>query len=106
MNRLIVIPKNKAAEKKLNYDEALADELIEIELNEFESNSLWTEGIFDYINITYHTIIDDFEDEHIFDLTLIKKIYDDIKIKYPHQIKIIEGFHFALIYKTSVHFYL
>lgn len=27
-------------------------------------------------------LIDDFEDEHIFDLNLIKKIYDYIKIKY------------------------
>lgn len=105
MVKSIIIPKNKIAEINLDLDKALSEELIEIELDEFEFNSLWDSGIFLLINKICNTNIDDFEDEHIYSLTLIKKIYEEIKIKHPNQIKIINAFNYALIYKTSIHFF-
>ncbi|WP_312554644.1 hypothetical protein [Empedobacter brevis] len=105
MRKLIVIPKNKAAERDLAFDKASSEELIEIQLDQVEFDSLWKDGIFLLINMVCDTNIDDFEDEHIYDLNLIQKTYDKIKMKYPNQKIIIKAFHFALIYKTSIHFY-
>ncbi|WP_312921090.1 hypothetical protein [Empedobacter brevis] len=89
MRKLIVIPKNKTAERDLDFDEASSEELIEITLDQFEFYSLWDYGVFLLINKVCSTNIDDFEDEHIYDLDLITKAYYKIKEEFPHQEKII-----------------
>lgn len=105
MGKLIVIPKNKTAERDLDFDKAAPEELVEIKLEQNEFHSIWDSGIFLLINKICETNIDDFEDEHIYDLNLIAIVYDKIKIEFPNHKKIIEAFNYALSYKTSIHFF-
>ena len=63
MNKVISVPKNKDAEVRLNYNEALHFELIEINLTIEEFNYLWDKGVFHFINNICNSIIDDNEDE-------------------------------------------
>lgn len=63
--RLITVPKDKDAEHALDYDEATAEQLIEIELNPTEFRELWLAGVFDVMNELTNAMIDDYEDAEI-----------------------------------------
>lgn len=63
--RYITVPKDKDAEIALDYDTAKPEQLIEWELSQEEFVELWNLQIFDKINSTCDTIIDDYEDESI-----------------------------------------
>lgn len=105
MNKVISVPKNKDAEVRLNYNEALHFELIEINLTIEEFNYLWDKGVFHLINNICNSIIDDNEDESINDLNLIKKTHQELNNRYSECKNIIDMFQYALTYKTSIHFY-
>ena len=105
MSKIIIVPINKEAELKLDYDTASPNELIEIRLNESEFNILWKKGVFDLINQTCNSIIDDDEYEKINNLTLIESTCNQLNKTFPECKNIINIFHKALELKTSIHFY-
>lgn len=63
--RLMSVPKDKAAEHALDYDEAEPNQLIEIEMNETEFEALYAAGVFDAINEMTDAMIRDYEDAEI-----------------------------------------
>lgn len=105
MSKIIIVPINKKAELKLDYDTASPNELIEIRLNESEFNNLWKKGVFHLINETCNSMIDDYEDETITDLSLIENTYHQLNKIHPESKDIINIFHITLELKTSIHFY-
>lgn len=105
MSKIIIVPINKEAELKLDYDTASPNELIEIRLNESEFNILWKKGVFDLINQTCNSMIDNYEYEKINDLILIKNTYNQLNKTYSEYNNIINIFRTALELKTSIHFY-
>ena len=105
MSKIIVVPKNKEAEIALDYDTATPDQIIELKLKDDEFERLWNEGIIFLVNKISNSNIDDFEDEHITDLNLIRNSWNELK-KNPHSPEEINKmFELALYYKTSIHFY-
>lgn len=61
--RIVSMPKDVDAARMLNYDRALNDQLIELELDEELFYLLWREQIFDIINEVGNSNIDDYEDD-------------------------------------------
>ncbi|WP_158989503.1 hypothetical protein [Mucilaginibacter sp. L196] len=74
--KIICVPKDSIAEKRLEYDLAESDELIELNFEDESFYKLWNTGFFNSINKMIGIIIDDFEDEHISNITEIKKVID------------------------------
>ncbi|MBT2620292.1 hypothetical protein [Chryseobacterium sp. ISL-6] len=105
MSKTIIVPKNKEAENALDYDTASKEQLVELNLSEQEFEKLWNEGVFFLINKVSKCNIDDYEDEHITDLSLISNTLIELNKILDGSEKIIKMFEFALIYKTSIHFY-
>lgn len=105
MAKIIVVPKDKQAEYFLDYDKALPNHFVELILTEKQFDDLWNNGVFDLINKIASCIIDDYEDEHITNLTFIRLILDELR-RYPFKLAdFIKMFELALEYKTSIHFY-
>lgn len=105
MSKTIVVPKNKKAEKTLDYDTAPKEQIIELNLSELEFEKLWNEGVFFLINKVSQCSIDDYEDEHITNLNLISNTLNELSKLKDGPKEIIKMFELALIYKTSIHFY-
>lgn len=64
-NRVITVPKDKIAEMSLSFDKATKEQLIELSITEEEFLFLYQKGIFELINLTIGTNIDDFEDDAV-----------------------------------------
>ncbi len=105
MSKIIVVPKNKEAEIALDYDTATSEQVVELKLTPYEFEKLWNEGVFALINKISDSNIDDYEDEHITDLDLISCSYNELKKLRCNPEEIIKMFEFAIMYKTSIHFY-
>lgn len=105
MSKIIVVPKNKEAEIALDYDTATSEQVVELSLTHYEFEKLWNEGVFALINNISDSNIDDYEDEHITDLNLISRSYHELKKLPCKPEEIIKMFEFAIMYKTSIHFY-
>lgn len=73
--RYITIPKDKEAAIALDYDIAKPEQLIEWRLTHEEFTELWNLQLFDKINTTCDTIIDDYEDECITELEILKQCF-------------------------------
>lgn len=54
--------------ERLNFDNAMSDELVEVTLDGNQFNLLWETGLFQELNYELEIMIDDFEDESITDL--------------------------------------
>ena len=112
-NRIITVPKDKKAEHSLDYDEARENQLIEWLLLDNEFDHLWEAGIFDLINDTADSNIDDFEAESITETEGIKKVVEALKMRIeisnteirPLLFKVIRLFEEALSRNTSIHFF-
>jgi len=74
-NRQITVPKDKNAAIALDYNTAKPEQLIEWKLSQDEFMELWNLNIFDKINSTCETIIDDFEDESITEKERLNQCY-------------------------------
>lgn len=105
MSKIIIVPKNKEAEIALDYDTATPEQVVELNLTDDEFEKLWSEGIFSLINKLSNCNIDDYEDEHITDLDLITNSFHELKKVPNNPEEIIKMFEFAIMYKTSIHFY-
>jgi len=73
--RYITVPKDKNASIALDFDTAKADELIEWQLTETEFMELWNLKLFDQINSSCQTMIDDYESERITETMLLKQCF-------------------------------
>ncbi|MDN4015117.1 hypothetical protein QX233_21960 [Chryseobacterium gambrini] len=104
MSKIIIVPKNKEAEIALDYDTANPDQLVELNLESDEFEKLLNANIFTLINKVANSNIDDFEDEHITDLNLIRLSLNELK-KTNDAEEINKMFELALLYETSIHFY-
>lgn len=105
MSKIIIVPKNKEAEIALDYDKANPDQLVELNLENDEFEKLWNTNIFALINKVANSNIDDFEDEHITDLNLIRLSLNELKKISNSAEEINKMFELALLYETSIHFY-
>tara|TARA_Y100000768_G_C23811926_1_gene602240 strand:- start:372 stop:713 length:342 start_codon:yes stop_codon:yes gene_type:complete len=63
--RVITVPKDKIAEKALDFDEATKEQLIELSITEEEFLFMYQNGIIELINKEGGTNIDDFEDDSV-----------------------------------------
>lgn len=79
--KIIIIPKDKESEKLLDFDNAKPEQLLELRLNKGDFEKLYEEGVFDLINEISNSNIDDYENEEIKDIAIIKKIIDQLIIK-------------------------
>ena len=111
--RFIIVPKDKNAEKALDYDNATESQLITFELNERDFLNLFNSKVFNDINSINFVAISDFEDESI---TNKKSMSDTIEFfqsrlfSYDnnlrqHILKIVSLFEEAIERETGVYFY-
>ncbi len=79
--KVITVPKDKAAEKLLDYDNAQAEELIELELLPSDFRYLFEIGYWNLINNVSGSLIDEFEDESISDRVQLKELIGVLEAK-------------------------
>jgi len=63
--RVIIVPKDKIAEKALDLDEATKEQLIELSITEEEFLFMYQNGVIELINLEGKTNVDDFEDDSV-----------------------------------------
>ncbi len=107
----ITVPINQEAMEKLNYDACEDDELIELYLDENQYKELWSSKILEAFNEKLNIMIDDFEDESIYNIESLKLsrniTIDFIKIS-PHNNslkKLLKLIDIAIENKTGIFFY-
>ncbi len=107
--RYITVPKNQDAILALDYDMAKPEELIEWKLSENEFIELWNLKIFDKINTTCDTIIDDYEDESITEIYRLNECFLIINQMKINSNQIIQKFskmiQYAIDFETGIYFY-
>lgn len=79
--RVISVPKDVEAARMLDYDRALSDQLIELELDEELFYLLWREQIFEIINEAGDSNIDDYEDDVVIGEGNILQVICALKLK-------------------------
>jgi len=72
--KTIVVPKDKIAEEALDYDNADQEQLFEVFLDEAEFKDLWENDFFIAINVIAGSNIDDYEDEKIVELEVLRRV--------------------------------
>lgn len=106
--KTITVPKTKDSEKRLDYDQATSDELLEYVFeNEEDFYSLWNQGVFNDINDACNKMIADFETESICDQNdlqrakeVLEKHIDEFII--PNILKLVEE---AIKRETGLYFF-
>ncbi len=101
----IIVPKDKKAINDLDYDIANNDQLIIWELEEEEYVKLTSLRIFDIINQSCNSLIDDYEDENI-SFEKLEILRDELAKKENNLIdKLVSLIEEAIKRETSIHFY-
>lgn len=83
--KLITVPIDKEAEKRLNFNENIECDLISVFLNKEDYNAIWKTSFYDEINNKLGVFIDDCESEEITDKEKLKKLHSII-LKYEKEI--------------------
>lgn len=84
--KVICVPVDLAAEERLNFNNCIKGDLIELCLSDDQFGSLNKAGLFQSINAIAHSNIDDFEDECIHDKERLLSILNSdllAPVKYP-----------------------
>lgn len=63
--KCITVPVNKDAMIRLDYDECIKGDLIELYLDSMDFDKLWASGVLKKLNDSLHIMIDDYESEEI-----------------------------------------
>jgi len=79
--RVITVPKDKYAEKSLDYDEANENQLIDFHLTDTDFKLLWDNGLFTLINDAGNSNIDDYEDDSVKGVINIENVINALKVK-------------------------
>ncbi len=111
--RYITVPKDKKAEKSLDYDEAANEQLLEILIEEEDFTKLCQMNLFSTINEINNSNIDDFEDEVINNsyqmIQTIKHLQNKFKLLNDETKdlvdRIINLFEEAVKRKTGIYFF-
>lgn len=103
--KIITVPKDKETEQALDYDYAMPEQLVELELTAEAFDKLWNNGGFSLIDKISGTIIDEFEEEHITNLDTVDKVLEALRESRHCPENVINMFEQALAYKTRIHFY-
>lgn len=107
-----MVPKTAHAEKLLDFDEALTEDLYELYLSDIEFGLLWKNGFFKLINETVDVNIDDYEDTNIKGIETLSKVIEVIQLEQSWDDdcdylvkKILKLFAEAIQRDTGVYFY-
>ncbi|MCE0829017.1 hypothetical protein LVQ78_23835 [Buttiauxella sp. A2-C2_NF] len=108
--KCISVPISADAMKRLDFDECVNGDLIEVLLSEEEYNSLWNTGVINKINSALHINIDDYEDEELLGSTNLlqaKGIIESELSSCMNEIleKLLLQVNKAIEYNTGVFFY-
>lgn len=109
----ICVPKNPEALHRLDYNQNISGDLLEVNLDDQDFEKLWQSDFFTSINVLTNSIIDIFEDEHILEPGKLETVINsDLfeNAKYGQDILKITSelrtlFKEALQRKTGIHFY-
>ncbi len=111
--RVITVPKDKASEKALDFDEATKDQLIELPIKEEDFLFMYQNGIIELINQEGGANIDDFEDDSIAGKENLNRVIQALNLKQglvnsKRQLiqDILNLFEEALARGTGIYFYL
>ena len=109
-SRIIAIPVSKEAEKRLDYDICMDNDLIEYHLNQSEFDELFNMGFFQEVNNCLGVMIADYEWEEIPEdkLDRLKRFMELYILKYQNSMVLRNINHFfQLAYekKTGVFFF-
>lgn len=108
--KLIIVPKTKQAEIRLDYDKALEDELHTISMSHVDYYNFWTNDLVDSLNEECEIMIGDYEYEEIIGIENIKQAiqilqsFEKSKDKVVFK-NIIEIFKKAIKNQTGVYLY-
>ena len=92
MTKVIAVPKDEDAMKALDFDQATDGQLSELFLNDEDFKKLWTIGLFDSINELTGTLIDEYEDDNITDMSKLKLVLESSLLdeaKYSSELSLI-----------------
>ncbi|PWG77870.1 hypothetical protein [Pararcticibacter amylolyticus] len=110
--KIICVPKHDQALNRLEFDENIEGDLIEISITEQVHSKLENIGFFDSINRLAGSNIDNFEDESITDKKILQKLMDSDVLDEKRydtlglEVKKIKNlFEEALKYQTGIFFY-
>lgn len=106
MAKRIIVPKTQKDQDALNFDQE--GDFIETELSQEQFLELWNSGVFDEVNALIGTLIDDYEDESVTDLSKIEMVinfFETKKSSNPNTESILELFKKARDLRTGVFFY-
>ncbi len=105
MSKTICVPKSLDAEHRLDYDQNLPGDLIELEISQTEFDELWSAGFFKKLNDHLDVLIDEFEDEMIgFEkLDQAIELVSKFSMKVAEQVK--ELMYSARKYGVGIYFY-
>ena len=109
--RVITVPKDKIAEKALDFEEATKEQLIELSITEEEFLFLYQNGIIELINQEGETNIDDFEDDSVTGKENLSKVIKALNLRvdlnvYDELIQNVSNlFNEAIDRDTGVYFY-
>ena len=104
--KYITVPINKEAMIRLDYDQNIEGDLVEIIVTDEEVLSLWRRGLFAKLNSQLDILIDDYEWEEVTDykkLLEMKEILIANNTDYLTE-KILHLVEFAIEYKTGIFF--
>lgn len=109
--RLITVPKTKDAMERFEFDNAKAEELIEVKLPDEQFERLWSTGIFAELSEKLVKLIDDYEYEEIKTLSELRhaQAIIDYQVSQQEDVEdlrvLLEVFEKAIEYRTGVFFY-
>ncbi len=110
---IIIVPKNKKAEKALDYDQAKNGDLMELFLTKEEFYILWNADVFDLLNEVGDAWIDEYEEGDITSAENLQKSIQALQAKdYSHNTqlsalvnKLIQLMQEALKRGVGIYFY-
>ena len=104
--KYITVPINKEAMIRLDYDQNIEGDLVEIIVTDEEVLSLWRRGLFAKLNSQLDILIDDYEWEEVTDYRKLLKMKEIIKANNTDYLteKILHLVELAIEYKTGIFF--
>nr|ELR5113458.1 hypothetical protein [Providencia stuartii] len=77
--KTITVPLSKEAMHRLDYNESIDGDLLELELSDSQLNTLSKIKLFEVINYNLGLNIDDYEDESLYDMNKIEILNEILK---------------------------
>ena len=105
--RYITVPINKEAMIRLDYDQNIEGDLVEIIVTDEEVLSLWRRGLFAELNSQLDILIDDYEWEEVTDYRKLLKMKEILIANNTDYLteKILHLIELAIDYKTGIFFF-